>query len=87
MFHSIQWRMTVPILIIILGSMGILGGYLVNFIRDTENDNLRTLLVTEARLAAEASIPGFAEADPEVALNDISQAGQPDRFPDYHHQL
>ena len=73
MFRSIQWRMAVPILIIILGSMGILGAYLVNSARDTETDNLRTLLVNEAKITAEASILGFTDPYPTATLDNLAK--------------
>ena len=54
MFRSIQWRITIPFVLLILGSMGVLGFYLVSSVRETQTDNLRTTLEAEARLTAEA---------------------------------
>ena len=57
MFKSIQWRIAVPFILLILVSMGILGGYLVSFVRNSQIDNLRFHLEEEARITAEASLP------------------------------
>ena len=64
MFRSIQWRITIPFVLLILGSMGVLGFYLVSSVRETQTDNLRTTLEAEARLTAEASLPGFLDPEP-----------------------
>jgi len=72
-FRSIQWRITIPFVLLILGSIGFLGLYLVNSVRDTQIDNLRTQLENEARLAAQASLPSLA--DP--AEYDLLDAGLP----------
>jgi hypothetical protein len=41
MFRSIQWRITIPFIILILVSMGILGAYLVDSTEDHQLDALR----------------------------------------------
>jgi two-component system phosphate regulon sensor histidine kinase PhoR len=43
--------------------MGVLGFYLVDFLRDTQINNLRSQLESEARLVAQASLPGFLTSD------------------------
>src|SRR4030042_961196 len=63
MFRSIQWRITIPFVLIILASMGVLGFYLVDFVRDTQINNLHSQLESEARLVAQASLPGFLVAE------------------------
>ncbi len=63
MFRSIQWRITIPFILIVLVSMGALGFYLVDFVRDTQIDNLRMQLEEEAKLIAQASLPGFLASD------------------------
>jgi two-component system phosphate regulon sensor histidine kinase PhoR len=57
LFKSIQWRIAIPFIILILIIMGITGGYLVNFARSSQVDNLRFHLEEEARITAEASLP------------------------------
>jgi two-component system phosphate regulon sensor histidine kinase PhoR len=62
-FHSIQWRITIPFVLIVLVSMGALGFYLVDFVRGSQINNLRSQLESEARLVAQASLPGFLASD------------------------
>ena len=59
MFRSIQWRIAVPFILLIVISMSGLGFYLTNFARDSQLDNLRSLLEKEARITSEASLPAF----------------------------
>ncbi len=59
MLRSIQWRIAVPFVLLIVISMGVLGVYSTNFARDFQLDNLRSHLDKEARIAAEASLPVF----------------------------
>jgi len=68
MFRSIQWRITVSFVLVVLIIMGILGVYLVNSTRNSQLDNLRSQLENEARITAEASLPGFLSPD---ELNDL----------------
>ena len=63
MFRSIQWRITVSFILVILIIMGILGFYLVNSIRNSQLASLRSQLENEARITAEASLPGFLGPD------------------------
>lgn len=73
MFGSIQWRIATPFVLLILASMGALGIYLVNYVRDTETSNLRTQLDTDAKLAAQAALPGFTEPDRQQALAELAK--------------
>lgn len=57
--RSIQWRIAVPFVLLIVISMGVLGVYSTNFARDFQLDNLRSHLNKEARITAEASLPAF----------------------------
>lgn len=59
MFRSIQWRIAVPFILLIIISMGVLGIYLTNLTRDSQLDNLRAHLEKEARITAEAGLPTF----------------------------
>jgi two-component system phosphate regulon sensor histidine kinase PhoR len=59
MFRSIQWRITISFVLVVIVSMGILGAYLVNSTRNSQLDNLRSQLENEARITAEASLPVF----------------------------
>ncbi len=57
MFKSIQWRIAIPLIILILVSTGITGGYLINYVRSSQIDNLRFHLEEEAHITAEAGLP------------------------------
>ena len=59
MFRSIQWRITVLFVLVILIIMGILGAYLVTSTRNSQLDSLRSQLENEARITAEASLSSF----------------------------
>ena len=66
MFRSIQWRIAVPFILLIVISMGILGLYLTHFAGDIQLDNLRSHLRKEARIIAEASAPLFLGAGDDL---------------------
>jgi two-component system phosphate regulon sensor histidine kinase PhoR len=72
-FRSIQWRIAASFVLLIAGSMGILGFYLVSSVRETQTDNLRTMLEAEARLVAEASQPGFLDPEQQDSLDDLAK--------------
>lgn len=55
--RSIQWRIAVPFIVLIVASMTVLGIYLTNSVRNFELDNLRLHLEQAARLTAESGRP------------------------------
>lgn len=59
MFRSIQWRITIWFVLLVIVSMAVLGAYLTSSVRNNRLDNLRTQLENEARITAEASLPDF----------------------------
>jgi two-component system phosphate regulon sensor histidine kinase PhoR len=73
MFRSIQWRITVPFILLIVVSMGILGIYLANSTRSSQLDSLRSQLENEARITAEASLPGFLSPDKSETLDALAK--------------
>lgn len=73
MFRSIQWRIAIPFVLLISISMGILGFYLVDLVRDTQINNLRSQLENEAKLTAEASVPSFLDAEKQGILDDLAK--------------
>jgi len=73
MFRSIQWRITVSFILVVLIIMGILGVYLVNSTRNFQLDNLRYQLENEARITAEASLPGFLSPDEPSDLDALAK--------------
>jgi two-component system phosphate regulon sensor histidine kinase PhoR len=54
--RSFQWRITLPIIAVIIVSMIALGVYLTTSVRNSQLDNLYFQLEQEARLTAEASL-------------------------------
>lgn len=73
MFRSIQWRITISFILVVLIIMGILGVYLVNSTRNSQLDNLRSQLENEARITAEASLPGFLGPDELSNLDALAK--------------
>jgi two-component system phosphate regulon sensor histidine kinase PhoR len=73
MFRGIQWRITIPFIILILVSMGVLGGYLINSTENHQLDVLRSQLENEARITAEASLPGFLGQDKQANLDTLAK--------------
>ncbi len=59
MFRSIQWRITIPLVLLVVVIMGALGAYLAISTRSSQLADLRSELEHEARITAEASLPGF----------------------------
>lgn len=73
MFRSIQWRITISFILVVLTIMIILGVYLVNSTRNSQLDNLRSQLENEARMTAEASLPGFLSPDEPNDLDTLAK--------------
>ncbi|MBI4334649.1 MAG: HAMP domain-containing protein [Chloroflexi bacterium] len=71
MSRSLYWKITLPLTLLILVSMGILGSFMVSSTRADELDSLRSHLIKEASLVAEASLAGLAVP---AAPNDIADA-------------
>ena len=59
MFRSIQWRITIWFVLLVIVSMAALGVYLTNSARTSELNNLRSELENEAMITAEASLSSF----------------------------
>jgi two-component system phosphate regulon sensor histidine kinase PhoR len=68
LFQSIQWRITIWFVLLVIVIMSILGAYLTSSVRGKQLDNLCTQLENEARITAEASRPIFSG---EEAGNDL----------------
>ncbi len=66
--RSIQWRIAVPFIVLIVASMTVLGIYLTNSVRDSELESLRLQLEQAARLTAEASQPALLAGGDADAL-------------------
>jgi len=59
LFRSIQWRITIWFVLLVIVSMAVLGAYLTSSVRSNQLTTLRTQLENEAKITAEASLPGF----------------------------
>jgi two-component system, OmpR family, phosphate regulon sensor histidine kinase PhoR len=57
--RSFQWRITIPLIFIIVLSMGALGIYLTVSVRNNQVDNLRFHLEQEAHIAARTVLPSL----------------------------
>lgn len=66
MFRSIQWRIAVLFILLIVVGMGILAVYLIDFARNSQLENLRSQLEKEAKIIAEASLPIFLVPDGDL---------------------
>jgi two-component system phosphate regulon sensor histidine kinase PhoR len=73
LFRSIQWRITLSFVLLIVVSMSILGFYLTNSTRNSQLDNLRSQLENEARITAEASLPGLLSEDESDTLDALAK--------------
>ncbi len=71
MFRSIQWRITIWFILLVLVSMGVLGTYLIGSVRSSQLDNLRSHLENEARLTAEVCLPGLRGQGEMEDLEDL----------------
>ena len=73
MFRSIQWRITLSFILVVLIIMGTLGVYLVNSTRNSQLDSLSSQLENEARITAEACLPGFLGLEEPNNLEDLAK--------------
>ena len=53
MTRSIYWKITLPIVLVVVVGLSILGFFMVNSVRNLQLDHLRTYLTNEAKLIAE----------------------------------
>jgi two-component system phosphate regulon sensor histidine kinase PhoR len=68
MFRSIQWRITIWFILLIVVVMAVLGVYLTNSIRNSQLSNLSTQLGNEARITAVSSLPYLVD---QTAVSDL----------------
>ena len=73
MFQSIQWRITIWFVLLVIVIMTILGAFLTSSVRSNQLDNLRTRLENDARITAEASLPDFSGQDNGSDLDALSK--------------
>jgi two-component system phosphate regulon sensor histidine kinase PhoR len=73
LFRSIQWRITIPLVLLVVVIMGALGAYLAISTRSSQLDDLRSELEHEARITAEASLPGFLSPGGQESLDALAK--------------
>jgi two-component system phosphate regulon sensor histidine kinase PhoR len=71
--QSIRWRITIPIVFLILLSLLLLGWYISNFVRRTYLNNLESKLSAEARSFAEVIAPALKSGTPPTDLDAVSR--------------
>jgi two-component system phosphate regulon sensor histidine kinase PhoR len=71
--RSIYWKITVPLIILVVMGMGFLGAYLTNTARNTQINHLESQLVNEAKLVASISASSFSDPAQQINLNAMAQ--------------
>ena len=73
MSRSIYWKLTVPLIILVLLAMGFLGFYLINTTRNSQINHLKSQLANEAKLVADISTSSFADPTQQGNLDTIAK--------------
>ena len=73
MSRSIYWKITIPLIVLVLLGMGFLGAYITSSARNTQINHLKLQLVNEAELVANISASSFADPAQQVNLNTMAQ--------------
>jgi two-component system phosphate regulon sensor histidine kinase PhoR len=70
-FRSIQWRLAVALIVLIIVCIGGLSAYLLHFVRDSYLGNLESQLADEARLVGDVSGPYFVSG--QTSVDDVAK--------------
>ncbi len=73
MFRSIQWRIAIWFVLLVIVSMAVLGAYLASSIRNSQLNNLYTQLGNEAKITAEVSLPIFSGQEGDNNLDILAK--------------
>ena len=73
MSRSIYWKLTVPLILLVLLALGFLGFYMVNTTRSSQLSHLKSQLVNEAKLIANISTSSFADPVQQANLDTIAK--------------
>ncbi|MFY9814295.1 MAG: ATP-binding protein [Dehalococcoidales bacterium] len=73
MSRSIYWKITVPLIVLVLLGMGFLGVYVTVSARNTQVNHLKSQLVNEAKLVANISMSNFADPNQQTNLDAMAQ--------------
>ena len=73
MSRSIYWKLTIPLIILVLLAMGFLGFYMISSARNTQVNHLESQLLNEAKLVANISTPSFSDPAQKANLDSIAK--------------
>ena len=73
MFQSIQWRITIWFVLLVIVSMAALGAYITNSVRSSQLNNLHAQLENEAKITAEVSLPIFSGQEGDDNLDVLAK--------------
>jgi two-component system, OmpR family, phosphate regulon sensor histidine kinase PhoR len=73
MSRSIYWKITLPVMLIVILGMGLLGFFVVRAERQNELDHLQKYLTDEATLVAEMALPGLASPATDSSLDSLAK--------------
>ena len=73
MSRSIYWKLTVPLILLVLLALGFLGFYMINTTRSSQISQLKSQLVNEAKLVANISTSSFADPVQQANLDTIAK--------------
>ena len=73
MSRSIYWKLTVPLILLVLLALGFLGFYMINTTRSSQISHLKSQLVNEAKLVANISTSSFADPVQQANLDTIAK--------------
>ena len=73
MSRSIYWKITLPIILVVVVSLNILGFFMVNTVRTIQLDHLRFYLTNEARLVADTALPDMLDSAGYSRINALAK--------------
>ena len=73
MSRSIYWKITIPLIVMVLLAMGFLGFFMADSSRNTQLNHLNAQLVNEAKLVADISTTDFADPALQTNLNALTK--------------
>ena len=74
MTRSIYWKITLPIILVVVLSLSLLGFFMVNSIRTLQLDHLRTYLINEARLVADTVLPDLTDPTGYARIDALAKS-------------
>ena len=74
MSRSIYWKITVPLIALVLLTMSLLGFFVTNSTRNTQINQLESQLTNEARLVANISAADFTDPAGNANLDALAKS-------------